>query len=139
MTLRSEVSRPDALPFARSTDSARGRLYETSVQGVDSTWGEFVVFEAPLRVVFTWHPGLPRTAATEVEVQFRALGEATPVSLEHRDWERLGENASFVRGLFDGGWGPLLQRFVALASGQAELPAVVGPGCIGAVPGSRPE
>lgn len=126
-----------------------GRLFERSVGGEESTWGRFRVFEPPSRVIFSWHPGLTEASATEVEVTFEAehaSARITAVHLEHRDWERLGERASFVRGLFAGGWGGVLARFEALARGHADLPAVQGPGCIERKaepappdPGSAPE
>jgi hypothetical protein len=111
-----------------------GRLYERSRDGQESTWGSFRAIEEPARAVFSWHPGHPETSATEVEVTFSSEGPSTRVELEHRDWERLGERASFVRGLFEGGWSPVLARFEATARGMAELPAVVGPGCVHATP-----
>lgn len=109
-----------------------GRLYERSVRGEESTWGTFLTFEAPARVVFSWHPGATPDVATEVEVSFRAQGAATLVSVEHRNWERLGEQASFIRGLFERGWGPILARLVACSS-HLPLPSVEGPGCIDVV------
>ena len=108
-----------------------GRLYETSVTGEESEWGRFRVVERPKRAVFSWHPGAPRETATEVEVRFSATGKkSTRVDLEHRGWERLGERASFVHGLFEGGWSPVLARFEALARGETILPEVLGPGCV---------
>ncbi|WP_075097770.1 SRPBCC domain-containing protein [Sandaracinus amylolyticus] len=108
-----------------------GRLYERSDTGDESDWGRFRVLEAPARAVFSWHPGAPETAATEVEVRFTSTGDtSTRVELEHRQWERLGARASFVRGLFEGGWGPVLSRFEALARGEHDLPPVEGPGCV---------
>lgn len=112
-----------------------GRLFERSLRGEESTWGRFTAFEEPRRVVFSWHPGSPESLATEVEVTFEPLAGAvqvTTVALEHRHWERLGARASFVRGLFEGGWTPVLARFEALARGASALPPVVGPGCVGA-------
>jgi uncharacterized protein YndB with AHSA1/START domain len=106
-----------------------GRLYERSKRGEESTWGTFIAFEAPGRVVFTWHPGIAADAATEVEVNFSAAGSSTLVALEHRHWERLGEQASFIRGLFERGWGPVLARLLARASARP-LPLVEGPGCV---------
>jgi uncharacterized protein YndB with AHSA1/START domain len=107
-----------------------GRLYERDRQGGEHVWGRFKVFEEGVRAVFSWHPGLPEAAATEVEVTFAPAGEGTRVDVEHRDWERLGARASFVRGLMDGGWPGVLARFGARARGAAELPSVEGPGCI---------
>lgn len=107
-----------------------GRIFERSLDAQESTWGTFLVVEEPSRAVFTWHPGFPETAATEVEVRFASEGAATRVELEHRNWERLGDRARFIRGMFEGGWAPVLARFEALARGAAELPAVEGPGHI---------
>lgn len=108
-----------------------GRLFERSDAGEESEWGRFRVVDAPRRAVFSWHPGAPPVTATEVEVRFVPIdATATRLDLEHRDWERLGDRASFVRGLFEGGWGPVLARLEALARGERELPPVEGPGCI---------
>ena len=107
-----------------------GRLYERALDGSEHAWGRFTVLEAGARAVFTWHPGVPEAAATEVEVTFTPVGDGTRVDVEHRHWERLGARASFVRGLMDGGWPGVLARFEALGRGAAELPAVEGPGCI---------
>lgn len=109
-----------------------GRLYERSLKGEEWTWGTFLVVDAPARVLFTWHPGATAAVATEVEVRFSALGPTTLVSVEHRSWERLGEQASFIRGLFERGWGPILARLVACSSGRP-LPSVEGPGCVDVV------
>jgi hypothetical protein len=107
-----------------------GRLFERDRQGVEHVWGRFKVLEDGERAVFSWHPGIPEGAATEVEVRFASVDEGTRVDVEHRDWERLGARASFVRGLMDGGWPGVLARFEARARGAAELPPVEGPGCI---------
>src|SRR5262245_32601440 len=61
-----------------------GRLYERALDGRESTWGTFLVVEAPRRVVFSWHPGFPTSAATEIEVTFTPDGANTLVELEHR-------------------------------------------------------
>ena len=107
-----------------------GRLYERTRDGHQHTWGRFVFFDDGARAIFTWHPGLPENQATEVEVRFIPLGASTRVDIEHREWERLGERASFVRAILDGGWPGVLARFEALARGDHDLPAADGPGCI---------
>jgi uncharacterized protein YndB with AHSA1/START domain len=114
-----------------------GRLFERNARGEESCWGTFVSFAEPTRVVFTWHPGLPPTTSTEVDVRFAPIAAGTSVSLEHRGWERLGERASFVRGLVEGGWSPILARFEALARGERALPDVTGPGCIPSEPAGQ--
>ena len=119
-----------------------GRLYEVARDGREHDWGRFLVLEEPSRAVFSWHPGIPPEAATEVEVLFHSDGseagnetrdetrDETRVEIEHRHWERLGARASFVRGLMDGGWPGVLARFEARAHRKSELPPVEGPGCI---------
>jgi uncharacterized protein YndB with AHSA1/START domain len=109
-----------------------GRLFERNGDGEESCWGTFLTYEAPARVVFSWHPGSPASLATEVEIAFSPIATGTALHLEHRAWERLGENASFFHGLVSGGWGPILARFEALARGEADLPQVTGWGCIDA-------
>lgn len=114
-----------------------GRLFERSRDGAEATWGTFKVLDEGARAVFSWHPGIPEAAATEVEVTFTARGAETRVDIEHRGWERLGARASFVRGVMDGGWPGVLARFEALARGAAVLPPVTGPGCLSRADGAR--
>ena len=115
-----------------------GRLYERSRDGREEIWGRFLTLEDGRRVIFTWHPGIPHTSATEVEINFTQVGSETNVTVEHRRWERLGPRASFVRGIIDGGWPGILARFVARANGAESLPVVAGPGCIDRGVGSEP-
>jgi uncharacterized protein YndB with AHSA1/START domain len=107
-----------------------GRLYERDRQGAEHLWGRFKRLDEGQCAVFSWHPGVPEEASTEVEVQFTPAATGTRVEIEHRNWERLGARASFVRGLMDGGWPGVLARFEALARGALALPPVEGPGCI---------
>jgi hypothetical protein len=109
-----------------------GRVFERGADGREEVWGKVLVWDEPRRVAFSWHPGMPEESATEVDVTFTSLGGSTRVALEHRNWERLGERAEVVRGLFESesGWPGVLQRFVELASGATDLPPVVGPGCL---------
>jgi uncharacterized protein YndB with AHSA1/START domain len=110
--------------------SCGGRLYERARDGQEHTWGRFLLFDDGERAVFTWHPGIPESEATEVEVRFVPLGNSTRVDVEHRRWERLGARASFVRAMMDGGWPGVLARFDRLAVGAPDCPTVAGPGCI---------
>ena len=107
-----------------------GRIYERTRDGREEIWGRVLIWNPPTRLAFTWHPGRPESAPTEVEVSFAALGSGTKVDLKHRRWERLGEHAAFVRGRFESGWPGILARFSECASGAPELSPVVGPGCL---------
>ena len=88
-----------------------GKIFERWDDGTESTWGEIDVWEPPQRVRFSWQPNHDRPAATEVEVTFVAHGEGTLVRLEHRGWERLGDEAAESRESYESGWVPVLDRY----------------------------
>ena len=81
-----------------------GLLYELQDDGRRSVWGTIQVWEPPVRVQFSWHPGREPESAQTVEVTFRTAEQGTRVRLEHRGWERLGEQAQEVRDGYEGGW-----------------------------------
>jgi uncharacterized protein YndB with AHSA1/START domain len=86
-----------------------GRVYERTPSGEEADWGRVLVWEPPHRVVFSWEITGP---ATEIEVRFRADGDATVVELEHRGWQRMGDEGAERRSSYDGGWGLVLGRYV---------------------------
>jgi uncharacterized protein YndB with AHSA1/START domain len=92
---------------------AGGRVYERWEDGTEHDWGEVLVYEPPQRVVMSWSPGQPDHPHSEVEVVFttEADGAATTVALEHRGWERLGDNGQKLRDGYDQGWPSVLGRF----------------------------
>jgi uncharacterized protein YndB with AHSA1/START domain len=106
-----------------------GRFFERGRDGREELWGTVLAWEEPTRIAFTWHPGMPEAMATEVEVCFTAARRETLVELEHRNWERLGERAAFVRSLYGGGWPGILARFVELSMGADKLSPIAGRGC----------
>jgi hypothetical protein len=68
---------------------------------------------APLPAAL-WHLRRDRADATEVEIRFIGLGEATTrVEIEHRGWERLGAEGVEWRDRNMGGWRTLLPHYVA--------------------------
>jgi hypothetical protein len=104
-----------------------GSWHEVDAAGRTCVWGDVLVWDPPARVVLGWHlnaeyeydPDL----VTEVEVRFVEEGPATTrVELEHRNLDRLGEQAQTARAGLDGegGWAGLLVLFAAASS-------VVGP------------
>jgi len=109
--------------------SVGGRIVEKARDGQEAMWGTILVWDPPRRAVFTWHPGVPDIVATEVEATFTPLGKQTRVDVEHRHWERLGSLAADIRGRYEGGWVPVLQRFAERSQGASELSAATGPGC----------
>ena len=68
-----------------------GRIYERTADGTEHEWGEVTVWQPPTRLVYLWYLGRDRADATEVEIRFHAQGGHTRVDIEHRGWERVGE------------------------------------------------
>ncbi len=98
--------------------SAGGRIYEFTHDGREGSWGVVQVWEPPNCVVFSWNPNPDRddSKSTEIEVRFVASAEGCAVTLEHRAWERLGEEAIRLRPGYEQGWPIVLARYVASAS-----------------------
>jgi uncharacterized protein YndB with AHSA1/START domain len=100
-----------------------GRWYERSVDGSECDWGVVLAWEPPERVVLSWDISpewrYDPTSRTEVEVRFHAEGPSTTrVELEHRGFERLGEEGGEqMRSAVgsDEGWGTGLQAFAKVA------------------------
>jgi hypothetical protein len=94
-----------------------GRIEEVLEDGTTHDWGRVDVWERPTRVVFAWKPNDLPTPPTEVEVRFTADGHRTHVDVEHRGWERLGDEAEQIRPLYasEGGWTMVLGRYANLA------------------------
>jgi uncharacterized protein YndB with AHSA1/START domain len=101
-----------------------GRCYSEQTDGSECDWGQVLVWEPPLRLVFAWmisprwqhEPDLG--GSSEVEVRFIPEADGTTrVELEHRHFERHGEGGAAMRGAIDaaGGWGGLLALYQAAA------------------------
>jgi len=88
-----------------------GRLVERYGGGERAVWGEVLAWEPPSRLVLSWHPGRDVEAATEVEVTFAEAAGGSRVTLEHRGWERLGDEALATRTSYDGGWPLVLAEY----------------------------
>jgi uncharacterized protein YndB with AHSA1/START domain len=108
-----------------------GLLVERATDGRTSVWGEVVRWEPPHRVVLTWHPGRDADDSSEVEVRFAPVdGGGTRVELEHRGWERFGEDAVARRRTYVGpsAWGHVLDHYADGAEprpGAADVTALV--------------
>lgn len=96
-----------------------GRIYERMEDGREADWGAVQAWEPPHRVVFSWKPNLNPVPPTEVEVTFIQEGSRTRVALEHRGWERLGDDGVAKRKGYETGWPDVLQRFANLANSSA--------------------
>lgn len=66
--------------------------------------------------------------ATEVEINFAAVGAQTSVDIEHRKCESLGAMAPQIRGLYEGGWIGVLRRFIERSTGARDLTPTEGEG-----------
>jgi uncharacterized protein YndB with AHSA1/START domain len=89
-----------------------GRIYEIDAAGRERDWGRVKTCERPHRLVFSWVLESPADA-TEVEVTFDPDGKGgTRLALHHRGW--LQTKAGFGRReMYDKGWAPVLERFLA--------------------------
>jgi uncharacterized protein YndB with AHSA1/START domain len=86
-----------------------GRVYERQEDGTEADWAEVIAWEPPHRFVLEW-----KICPSEVEVRFSYESEGvTRVYLEHRGWERAGENAEAMRENYAGGWEVVLGAFTA--------------------------
>ena len=92
---------------------AGGRIYEVAPGGEEHEWGEVLAWEPPRLLRYTWHLRFDRADATDVEVRFEPVGEATRVTIVHSGWERLGARAAERRERNERGWAGLLPHFVA--------------------------
>jgi uncharacterized protein YndB with AHSA1/START domain len=86
-----------------------GRVFETSKDGEEAEWGTVLAWDPPGRLVLHWGPGQPVERRQEVEVRFDAVGEGTRVTLEHRNWAKLGDKAEEARRNYDGGWATVFE------------------------------
>ena len=67
-----------------------GRLTETLANDKVFEIGKVLIWEPPLRLVFSWRQAnFPPDLTTEVEVRFEAVGEETRVSVEHRGFDQV--------------------------------------------------
>jgi uncharacterized protein YndB with AHSA1/START domain len=107
-------------PFrtARIEPFEGGRWYAEREDGTDFCIAHVRVWEPGRRVVFRWEitAGWKRDAAnpSELEVNFIADGDATRVELEHRDFDRVGQDAGEqFRSDVERGWPGLLDIYRA--------------------------
>lgn len=90
---------PGLLAFERG---AGGRLTETLANGKSFEIGRILVWEPPVRLVFSWRQAnFPPDLTTEVEVRFQAVGEETRVSVEHRGFDRVPADSAARHGFPD--------------------------------------
>jgi len=54
-----------------------GRVYERTAQGIELEWGEVTVWQPPRRLCYRWHIRADRSDATDVEIIFHELPDAS--------------------------------------------------------------
>ena len=102
-----------------------GNIVDRAVDGTECRWARILVYEPPVRVVFSWDISPEWSIVTdadltsEVEVRFHAeTPQRTRVELEHRHLDRHGPGWEAVAEGVDGdeGWPLYLARYAALAA-----------------------
>ena len=102
-----------------------GNIVDRAVDGTECRWARILVYEPPVRVVFSWDISpewsivTDPDMASEVEVRFHAeTPQRTRVELEHRYLDRHGPGWEAVAEGVDGdeGWPLYLARYTALAA-----------------------
>jgi uncharacterized protein YndB with AHSA1/START domain len=92
---------------------AGGRVYEIRKDGSEGEWADVLAYDRPSSFTLAWRPYevLEEQPPTELEVRFIAEGDGTRIELEHRGWERLGDDAAESQQGYDSGWTFVLGRF----------------------------
>ena len=112
---------PDSLVDIGIEPRTGGMAYEIGPHGFRSDWGRVLAWEPPRRLWMTWQIGPDRVPvpaparASELDVTFApAGGDATEVVVEHRHFDRHGDDAEGYRRALTAGWRELLSRYAAL-------------------------
>ena len=114
-------------PIAETVFERRvgGHIVDRAVDGTECRWARILVYEPPVRVVFSWDISPEWSIVTnpemtsEVEVRFVAeTPQRTRVELEHRYLERHGPTWEAVAEGVDGdeGWPLYLAQYAALVT-----------------------
>jgi hypothetical protein len=98
---------------------AGGEIFEESISGQRAVWGTVRRWEPGRVVEFSWHPGRDEETAQAVVVTFAAEAGGTRITLEHRDWEKLGTAAESTRARYAPGWQSVLGELVRFSTGAA--------------------
>lgn len=117
-----------AAPVVESIIEPRigGRWYSKHADGSEAVVGHVSVWEHGTRFVVSWEinadwkPDSRIAFASEVEVRFSADGaERTRVDLEHRNFERMGqEPGEKMRSGVDNGWPGILTLYANACGGK---------------------
>jgi uncharacterized protein YndB with AHSA1/START domain len=112
-----EVGETGSAPETVVFDGPGGRVYERTTKGEELDWAHVTAFEPPHRFVLEWNPSRDQDRPrTEIEVTFTDEDGKTRVDLEHRGWDRLGEQAAEARQGYNQGWQVVLAGYADKAS-----------------------
>jgi len=89
-----------------------GRIFERAVDGSEHDWGRILVWEPPHRLAYSWHLFFDAAEATDIEVTFTEVGDATAVRIEQSGWERLGAAGEARRARTHSVWQALTPAFI---------------------------
>ena len=92
-----------------------GRVYDRLQDGRENQWGTVLAWEPPRRLAIEWNVN-PANPKTELEVRFTPENGGTRVDLEHRGWERYGDEAHESFSSYNSGWDLVLGRYVQAAN-----------------------
>lgn len=97
-----------------------GRWFERDDRGNETLWGHVLAWEPPHRLLLGWQLDkdfqFDATIVTEVELIFSPIEQGTKLTLEHRNLERLVDNANIrIRN----GWPSRLADFQTFADHTA--------------------
>jgi len=91
---------------------AGGRIYERTPAGKEIEWGEIVEWDPPRRLRYLWHIATDPQNATDVEIVFREMPDATTrVEIVHGGWDSLGDVGQAWRDANHAGWNGVLPSY----------------------------
>jgi uncharacterized protein YndB with AHSA1/START domain len=94
-----------------------GQVVEHARDGRQAPWGTVLAWDPPHRFAMTWHPMSDPAMATRVEISFTAAADGgSDLQLVHAGWDKRGVDAGLWRDRYDGGWGPVLDRYATAAN-----------------------
>ena len=96
-----------------------GRIYQRDAAGEEIVWGRVLRWEPPAELRFSWHLRNDEALAQEVTVRFEPDGEGTRFTLEHRGFERRGDEAAALHESDRVGWDLVLAHYLADAARAA--------------------
>lgn len=103
-----------------------GRWLRRSSDGVESLWGNVLVWEPPERVILAWRVGeawkYDCDVQTELEISFEPSERGCSVRMEHRHLERIGKDAAHIAAQLAAGWTLVFDALAAYAEGELTSP-----------------